>query len=351
MGVKISPLVDDVKKVITFENLIGKRIAIDGFNALYQFLAIIRGQDGEPLKDLQGNVTSHLSGIFNRIINLLEENVRPIFIFDGPPNEFKVAEIQRRHAIREEATKKMAEVEDAQDSEEAVKFAQASSKLTGDMIDESKDLLQAMGIPIIQAAQDGEAQAAYLVSKDIAWAVGSQDYDSLLFGANRVVRNLSHNRTRRVKATTVRVDLEFISLPKVLEQSGLTQEQLIDVGILIGLDFFPGIQGIGAKTAVNLLKQYGTIDALVEQHVEVRKKVIEMDLDTVAQVRKIFTEPTVNTEIEDIKWNAPDQEKISEILVDKHNFNKERVDSAIHKLMNIGSTKTQKTIDAFFKFK
>ena len=91
MGVKISPLVDDVKKVITFENLIGKRIAIDGFNALYQFLAIIRGQDGEPLKDLQGNVTSHLSGIFNRIINLLEENVRPIFIFDGPPNEFKVA--------------------------------------------------------------------------------------------------------------------------------------------------------------------------------------------------------------------------------------------------------------------
>ncbi len=109
MGVKISPLVDDVKKVITFENLIGKRIAINGFNALYQFLAIIRGQDGEPLKDLQGNVTSHLSGIFNRIINLLEENVRPIFIFDGPPNEFKVAEIQRRHAIREEATKKMAE--------------------------------------------------------------------------------------------------------------------------------------------------------------------------------------------------------------------------------------------------
>ena len=147
---------------------------MNGFNALYQFLAIIRGQDGEPLKDLQGNVTSHLSGIFNRIINLLEENVRPIFIFDGPPNEFKVAEIQRRHAIREEATKKMAEAQDAQDSEEAVKFAQASSKLTGDMIDESKDLLQAMGIPIIQAAQDGEAQAAYLVSKDIAWAVRSK---------------------------------------------------------------------------------------------------------------------------------------------------------------------------------
>lgn len=348
MGVKISPLVDEVKQVITFENLVGKKIAIDAFNTLYQFLAIIRGQDGEPLKDLQGNVTSHLSGIFNRTLYLLEENVKPIFVFDGPPNPFKLAEIQRRRALREEATKKMEEAQDAQEEGDIVKFAQASSKLNSDMIEESKNLLRAIGIPIIDAGQDGEAQAAYLVNKDLAWAVGSQDYDSLLFGGNRVVRNLSHNRTRKVKSTIVKVDLEFISLQKTLEYNQLTRAQLVDIGILTGLDFFPGIEGIGAKTAVTLIKQHNDIETIVNNNIEVRKKRIELDLEMVKQVRKIFLEPHVNTDFGEIRWNTPDLAKIREILCEKHNFNKERVDAALDKMIKKGVTKTQRTMDNFF---
>lgn len=348
MGVNITPLIKESKKVITFENLVGKRIAIDAFNTLYQFLAIIRGVDGSPLKDLQGNVTSHLSGLFNRTINLLEKNIKPLFVFDGPPNPFKFKEIERRRQIKREAVKKMQEAQDAEDLEEAVKHAQATSSLNKEMIEEGKDLLKAMGIPVMEAAQDGEAQASYLVSKDIAWAVGSQDYDSMLFGASRIVRNLSQNRTRKVRNTTVNVELEWITLPKLLEENIITREQLVDIGILTGVDFFPGVEGIGAKTALKLVKEYGSIDALIEQKVEVHKAPLDLDLNEINQVRAIFLKPAVITDFPSPQWHRPNMNKIVEILVEKHNFNKERVESALARLMSTSSTQTQRTMDTFF---
>lgn len=349
MGVKINALVDDVKKVVSFQDLLGKRIAIDAFNTLYQFLAIIRGMDGTPLKDLHGNVTSHLSGIYNRTINLIEEGIKPIFVFDGPPNPLKAAEIKHRREVREEATKKMAEAQDSEDFEEAAKYAQGTSKLNAEMIDESKELLKAIGVPVIDAAQDGEAQAAFLVEKELAWAVGSQDYDALLFGANRVIRNLSQNRIRKMRNTTVKVEIEYIGLQKVLETAALTRVQLVDIGILVGLDFFPGIEGVGAKTALSLIKEYGSLDTMIAQKVEVRKKPLEIDMALVEQIRSIFLEPKVNTELPEIKWNPANPDKIKEILCEKHDFNKERVESAMVKLMAKGGTKTQKRLDMFFK--
>jgi flap endonuclease-1 len=350
VGVDLAPVLKDTEahKIITFENLIGKHIAIDAFNTIYQFLAIIRGQDGEPLKDLQGNVTSHLSGLFNRTINLIEEQIKPIYVFDGPPNPLKKAEIDRRREIRQDAVKQMGEAIDAGDEAEAVKFAQASSKLTGPMIEEAKKLLEAMGIPVIQAAQDGESQAAYLVNKNLAWAAGSQDYDSLLFGAPRIVRNLSQNRTRKFGSTTVKVDLEWYSLPKVLEILGITQAQLIDIGILTGVDFFPGVEGIGVKTALKLIKEHQDLESMMAKKIEVRKKPLELDMELVQQVREIFLHPLVETNLPPIKWTSPDVGRIKEILCETHNFSADRVDSAITRLVKKNAQKTQVTMDSFF---
>jgi flap endonuclease-1 len=340
-------LINESKKIITFENLIGKKIAIDAFNTLYQFLAIIRGVDGSPLKDLQGNVTSHLSGIFNRTINLLEKDIKPIFVFDGPPNPFKKAEIERRRQIKREATQKMHEAQDLEETEEIVKFAQATSSLNSDMINESKVLLTAMGIPIIEAAQDGEAQAAYLVQKDFAWGVGSQDYDALLFGAPKIVRNLSQNRQKKVRNTVVNVDLEWLSLAKFLEENAINQDQLVDIGILTGVDFFPGIEGVGAKTALKLILEHGSIEKILESKVEVHKHPIELDLAEIQKVRDIFLKPTVNTDVTMPKWHRPDVEKIKEILIETHNFNRERVEAALSRLSSASSTQTQRTMDSF----
>jgi len=349
MGVKITELIQDVKKIITFENLMGKTIAIDAFNALYQFLSIIRGVDGSSLKDYNGNVTSHLSGILYRTIRIIEKDIKPIYVFDGPPNPLKMEEIERRRAIRRDATKKTKEAQDLGMIEEAKKFAQGTSRLNSTMIEESKELITAMGIPIIQAAQDGEAQAAFLVQNGDAWAVASQDYDSFLFGANRIVRNLSHNQSRKVKSTKIKIDLEWYSLNRILESSEISREQLIDIGILSGVDFFPGISGIGAKTAFKLIKEHGDLVALLEKNIEIRKKPIKesIDLGTIKQIREIFLNPTINRDFTKPKWKRPDGDKIKEILCKRHNFSEERVNNALIRLKKKAGI-TQKRIDSFF---
>ena len=349
MGVKITELIQDVKKIITFENLMGKTIAIDAFNTLYQFLSIIRGVDGSPLKDYNGNVTSHLSGILYRTIRIIEKDIKPIYVFDGPPNPLKMEEIERRRAIRRDATKKTKEAQDLGMIEDAKKFAQGTSRLNSTMIEESKELITAMGIPIIQAAQDGEAQAAFLVQNGDAWAVASQDYDSFLFGANRIVRNLSHNQSRKVKSTKIKIDLEWYSLNRILEYSEISREQLIDIGILSGVDFFPGISGIGAKTAFKLIKEHGDLVVLLEKNIEIRKKPIKesIDLETIKQIREIFLNPTINRDFTKPKWKRPDGDKIKEILCKRHNFSEERVDNALIRLKKKAGI-TQKRIDSFF---
>ncbi len=333
MGVDISPLVSESKKEIEYIDLSQKIIAIDAFNQMYQFLAIIRGQDGEPLKNLAGETTSHLAGLFNRTANLLEQDIKPIFVFDGEINELKKAEIERRRAIKAEAQTKMEEALDSEDYEEARKYAQATSKINAPMIDSAKHLLRAMGCPVIQAKQDGEAQAAYLVEKKIAWTVGSQDYDSFLFGASRLVRNLSMNRTRKFKNTTIEVKLEYYTLDKVLQDLQITRTQLIDIGILVGLDFFEGIKGIGAKTALKLIKEHGTIETIIKNKIEIKKQPIDLDIDLVNKVRNIFLNPQINESFEPPEWKKPDKEKIIEILVEQNDFSIDRVEKVLEKVM------------------
>jgi len=203
MGVKITELVKPAVKNITIENLLSKPIAIDAFNSIYQFLATIRQPDGTPLKDLQGNVTSHLSGLFYRTLNLIENDIKPLYVFDGKPHELKLQTIMQRREKREEEKKLMQAAQDAGDLEEAQKHAQATSKLTGDMIEESKQLLTYLGVPWVEAVHDGEGEAARLINTDVVWAAASQDYDSLLFGAKRLVRNLNINRHKKVQNTTL----------------------------------------------------------------------------------------------------------------------------------------------------
>ncbi|MFX0105418.1 MAG: flap endonuclease-1 [Candidatus Hodarchaeota archaeon] len=291
MGVKINELIKEVKRTITFENLFKKSIAIDAFNTIYQFLAIIRQRDGTPLKDFQGNITSHLSGLFYRTINFLEHNVNPIYVFDGIPSDLKLDTIRERKKIKEVAREKMVKAQDAEDFREAKKFAQLTSKLDSNMIEESKKLIEYMGIPIVQASSEGEAQSAYLVEVGDAWACASQDYDTLLFGGERLIRNFAISRSKKMRDTTVTLDIEYISLNKFLNNLRITREQLIDMGILIGTDFFPGIKGIGQKTALDLIRKYDNIEKILENQVKVGGKEIFIDLELVTQIREIFINP------------------------------------------------------------
>jgi flap endonuclease-1 len=349
LGVKINKLVQTVKRTITFENLSTRKVAIDAFNTIYQFLAIIRQADGTPLKDFNGNVTSHLSGLFYRTINFIEHSIKPVYVFDGKPSELKLETIRERRKIKEKAKEKMIKAQEAEDFREAKKFAQQTSKLTSDMIEESKKLIQYMGIPIVQATSEGEAQSAYLVEKGDAWGCGSQDYDTLLFGGERLIRNFAVSRSKKVRDTKITLDIEFISLSKLLETLGITRDQLIEMGILIGVDFFPGIKGIGQKTALDLLKKYGTIEKMVNEKVSVGKKIINLDPEIVEKIKTIFLNPDVEKNYPKLVWKKIDYEKIEELLIEQHNFSKQRVQNALDRLKKLDRSSVQTSLDGFLK--
>ena len=341
MGVKLKDLVN--LKVIDFNTLSGKYISIDAFNAIYQFMAIIRQPDGTPLKDHNGNVTSHLSGLFYRTINFLELGMKPVYVFDGRPPELKTATIEERIKIREAAREKWKNALKEGDLEKARKYAQAAIKVDKVVISESKELLQALGLPVVQAPSEGEAQAAYMARKGHTWASASQDYDSLLFGSPRLVRNLTLRRKRKVagKSSFVDVDLELVELETVLRELEITQEQLVDIGILVGTDYNEGIKGIGPKKAYQLIRKYKSLEEVVKH------EKFNLDWDLVEKIRNIFLNPDV-TDNYQIEFKDPDTTKIIELLVETHDFSEDRVRKALERLNTVKEQSKQTSLDQWF---
>ncbi len=325
MGVDLGDLVE--REEIDFADLNDKEIAVDAMNTLYQFLSIIRQRDGTPLKDSSGNVTSHLSGLFYRNINLLENNIRPVYVFDGKAPELKEKETTKRRKKREEAKKEWKKLKEEGKISEAYSKATQSSKVTGDMIEESKELLEAMGLAYVQAPSEGEAQAAQMVKNGEVYAVGSQDWDCLLFGADRMVKNLTTRKKRKTSSGGQKeISTELITLEDVLEQLEITHEELIWMGVLMGTDFNPdGIHGIGPKTALKIVKRNDSWEEITEED----KFEWESDNSPEAIIEFLKNPPVVDTEY---SFKDPDTEKIREILVDKHEFSEDRVNSGIEKL-------------------
>lgn len=336
MGVDLGKICEF--KEIEISGLAGRKIAIDAFNTIYQFLSIIRQRDGTPLMDHRGNVTSHLSGLFYRNARLLEAGAQPAFVFDGKPPQLKSRTISKRSAIKKEAKEKYEKAKAAGDIKGARKYAQATSKIEPGMLDESKELLTAMGIPWVQAPSEGEAQAAYICQEKDVWAVGSQDFDSLLFGAPRLVRNITITGKRKLPGRNFYVDVkpESIELGPFLKELDITLEQLIDIGILVGTDFNPGIKGIGPKKALKLVTEKGIDKAIDEGEIKFE---IEPEL-----IREIFLKPEITKDYK-LSWKSFDEEKILELLHEKHDFSRERISNALEKLEKATHAKDQQSLD------
>ncbi len=352
MGVDLRELIPESARrhIHDLRELSGKVIALDAYNALYQFLSAIRQPDGTPLMDSKGRITSHLSGLFYRTINLVEYGIKPLYVFDGKPPEIKAAEIEKRRAVKEEAEKKYREALAQGRAEEARKYAQIASKLTNEMVEDAKRLLTAMGIPWIQAPSEGEAQAACITAKGDAWATGSQDYDSLLFGAPRLVRNLTMHGKRKLPGKDVYVEIkpEVIELDKVLKALGITREQLIDIAILIGTDYNPdGVPGVGPKTALKIIKAYGSLEKALKT---IPSSVFPVDP---LKIKDIFLNPPCIYDYR-VEWREPDESAVIQILVEEHDFSKERVQNALQRLKRAYREHlkvTKKSLDLWFKTK
>ncbi|MDH5770023.1 MAG: flap endonuclease-1 [Candidatus Bathyarchaeota archaeon] len=346
MGVRLRDIVSGRK--VDLSDLSGRALAVDAYNVLYQFLSVIRGYDGTPLKDRSGRVTSHLSGLLYRTARLMEAGVKPIYVFDGVPPALKRVEVERRVKAREEARFKYEKAKREGRLEEARVYAQASARLRDYMVDGSKRLLDFMGVPWIQAPSEGEAQAAYLAVRGDVWAAASQDYDSLLFGAPRLIRNVAITGRRKLprKKVYITVKPEVVELGQVLGELGISREQLVALGILVGTDFNPeGIRGVGPKTALKLVKKHKTLDGVVEN-----LKEAEFPVEP-GRIADVFLNPDVTDDYA-IRWREPRAEGVIGFLCGEHNFSEERVRKALEK-MSAGYEEMEKkaTLEKWFKQK
>ncbi len=325
MGVDLGDLFP--KQPCSYQDFSGRIIAIDAYNVIHQFLAIIRQRDGTPLKDASGHITSHLSGLLFRTSNLVEAGIRPVYVFDGPPHALKARTIAERRKRKEQAERDYQEALAAGDLATAKSKASQTSRLTDEILTESKELLLALGIPFVQAPSEGEAQASFMVQQGHAYAAGSQDFDCLLFGASLLIRNLTSSERRKLpgKQAYVTVLPELLRLDQGLTTNGITREQLVDIAILLGTDFNDGIKGYGPKKSLAAIKEHGSLEQMLQAHPE-----ITLPSEEIATIRSMFLQPPVTTDYT-IKWTSPDPSKVLQVLCEEHQFSQARVTPALEK--------------------
>jgi len=341
MGVNLKGLLEPKK--IELSDLKGKKVAIDAYNTLYQFISIIRQYDGSPLVDSKGNITSHLSGLFYRNINLLKEGIIPCYVFDGKSPSFKSGVISDRMSVRSKAKEDYEQALSEGDYERAKSKSTQSAVLTKEMVAEAKELLDALGIPWIEALSEGEAEAAHMANKGDVYASVSQDYDSLLFGAPLLVRNLNITGKRKIPGKNLYTTIypEMIILKDELKRLGLTKEQLIMIGMLVGTDYNPkGVIGLGPKKAYKLVAEKKTFEAVfssVQWPSEIKPK----------EIFDFFMNPPCRKDYE-LNYREINVQKVVEMLCDKHDFSKARVETTLASVAELKKAKSQTGLNKFF---
>jgi len=322
------------------KNFFGRKVAIDASMSIYQFLIAVR-QDGNTLTNADGETTSHLMGMFYRTIRMIENGIKPVFVFDGKPPDMKSGELAKRQGKRDEAQKSLEIAEEAGDAENAEKFQKRLVKVTRQHNDDCKQLLKLMGVPYLDAPCEAEAQCAALVKAGKVFAVGTEDMDALTFGSHVLLRHLTFSEARKMP-------IKEFYLDRILKDMDLSQDEFIDLCILLGCDYCDSIRGIGPKRAVELIKQHKNIETVLS-HLDSKKYQIP-EFFPYEQARKLFKEPEVlDPEAVELKWSEPNEEELVKFMVINNGFNEERIRNGIKKLDKARGGTTQGRLDSFFK--
>ncbi|XP_063707741.1 flap endonuclease 1-like [Culicoides brevitarsis] len=340
----LSKLIADVApfalKEMEMKNFFGRKVAIDASMCLYQFLIAVRSE-GAQLTSVDGEPTSHLMGTFYRSIRLLENGIKPVYVFDGKPPEMKSGELVKRAEKRNEAQKALDKATEAGDAAEMDKFNRRLVKVTRDHCEEAKQLLKLMGIPYVEAPCEAEAQCAALVKAGKVYATATEDMDALTFGSTILLRHLTFSEARKMPIQEYYHD-------RVLKGLELNEDEFVDLCILLGCDYCESIKGIGPKKAIELVTKYRSIEKILENIDQ--KKFIVPENWNYEQARALFKNPEIaNPEEIELKWTEPDEEGLVKFLCGDRQFNEQRVRSGAQKLMKCRSTGTQGRLDSFFK--
>ncbi|KAG5184534.1 PIN domain-like protein [Tribonema minus] len=416
-------------KEYDLNSLTGRKIAIDASMAMYQFLIAVRsGSEGVAatmLTNEAGEVTSHIQGMFNRTIKLLTSGLKPVYVFDGKPPTLKGGELAKRAAKRVKAETDWQDARENGTTEDVDKFSKRLVRVTTQHNEDCKTLLRLMGVPVVDASCEAEAQCAALARDGVVFGTGTEDMDALTFRTPKLIRRLTTNKNQPI------MEVDYAG---VLEGLGLTHEEFVDMCILCGCDYTDSIRGIGPKKALMLIKKHHSIEEILK-HLDrskhgipadwipgetptplakpaakkkklVKKKAPEKEgeeeegegegdsegekeaegdkgegageakgdageeeakeeppaapvvqeavpadkIPMYKEARRLFLEPDVfpaNTY--DLKWTDPNVEELTTFLVEKMQFNAERVAAGIKKLKEARKKGGQTRMDTFFK--
>ncbi|KAH9987804.1 PIN domain-like protein [Russula vinacea] len=334
------------------KNLFGRKVAIDASMSIYQFLIAVRQKDGEMLTNDAGETTSHLMGFFYRTIRIAENGIKPAYVFDGKPPELKAGVLAKRFERREEAKADGEEAKETGTTEDVERFSRRTVKVTREHNEECRRLLKLMGIPVVVAPSEAEAQCAELARGGKVYAAGSEDMDTLTFNAPILYRHLTFSEAKKEPISEINLQL-------ALEGLEMKMSQFIDLCILLGCDYLEPIRGIGPKSALKLVREYGDLKGVVEH---LREKQAEKEEAAAEkeegkkkrggvqvpvewpweEAKKVFEEPDVTPSDQiELEWAAPDVEGLVEFL-------EERVRKGAEKLAKSLNTKQQGRLDGFF---
>lgn len=316
----------------------GRKVAIDASMSLYQFLIAVRA-DGAQLVDSEGETTSHLMGFFYRTIRMLENGIKPVYVFDGKPPEMKSGELTKRAEKRAEAEKDLAKAQEQGDSEGVEKFQKRLVRVTKKHGEECRRLLSLMGIPCIEAPCEAEAQCAAMVKAGKVYATATEDMDSLTFGSTVLLRHLTASEAKKMPIREIHLD-------KLLSELDVTQEEFIDICIMLGCDYCESLKGVGPAKAITLIRQHQTLEKIITHG----NKLNIPENWLYQEARHLFKEPEVTPpEDIDMKWTPPDVDGLVQFMVEEKGFNEDRIRNAAKKLTKSREGATQGRLDMFFK--
>merc|ERR1719295_381977 len=341
----LSKLIADVAPAAIKENEIknyfGRKVAIDASMSLYQFLIAVRQEGGAQLTTESGETTSHLMGMFYRTIRMVDNGIKPVYVFDGKPPQMKAGELEKRKEKRDEAQAALDKAKEEGDMEEVDKQNRRLVKVTKDHVEDVKILLKHMGIPFVEAPCEAEAQCAELAKAGKVYAVGTEDMDALTFGTPILLRHLTFSEARKMP-------IKEFHLSNVLEGFEMKQEEFVDLCILLGCDYVDKIKGIGPKKAIELVKKHKNIETILSNIDKTKYPPPENWLYT--EARRLFTSPDVTPASEiDLKWEKPDEEGLVAYMCGEKGFSEDRIRNGCKKLDKARGGATQGRLDYFFK--
>ncbi|KAL4748327.1 flap endonuclease 1 [Aspergillus terricola var. indicus] len=350
MGIKhlyqvIAENAPDAIKAGDIKNHFGRKVAIDASMSIYSFLIAVRSE-GQQLMSDTGETTSHLMGMFYRTLRMVDNGIKPLYVFDGAPPKLKSGELAKRSARKHEATEAHEEAKETGTAEDVEKFSRRTVRVTREHNAECKKLLKLMGIPYIDAPTEAEAQCAVLARAGKVYAAASEDMDTLCFETPILLRHLTFSEQRKEP-------IQEIHLNRALEGLGMDRNQFIDLCILLGCDYLEPIPKVGPNTALKLIRDHGTLEKVVESiEKDPKQKYVIPESWPYLDARELFLNPDVRDANDpecDFKWEAPDIEGLVEFLVKDKGFNEDRVRNGAARLQKNLKTAQQSRLEGFFK--